>query len=380
MMTDKDHTRGGVMGTNDGTKSRTRLPLLLAVCVALIAVMLAAPSPAGADVETGVMYTCPEGSEVTPSEVFPFCSVLSEEVVPTIVLTSYTCPKGAEPSGGAGPSLKCKPTGALGNPGGLYILVDPIDILYTCPDGSSGTPSELFPFCMGKKETPIGSIPTIVRASVTTVTSCPTGSVMSGTECRKPVADVAHEETTTSSCPAGAVEEKMGTIVTCYRTTVTLVPAIETVVPLCNGVVPTIMGTEGDDELVGTENADVIIGLAGNDRIWGLEGNDVICAGDGADWVQAGDGQDYVDGGVGRDRIRGGRQADTIHPGDNGDKIWGNAGADVLHGDGGNDRIIGNVGDDVVVGGRGRVNVLDGRSGLDICSDAQADTIRLECE
>ena len=370
------------MGSSTGTKSRTRLPLLIAVCVALITVMLAGASPAGADIETGVMYTCPEGSAGAPSEVFPFCGVLSDDVVAPIVTTSYTCPKGAEPAGGAGPSLRCKPTGALGDPGGLYILVDPIDILvYICPDGSSGTPSELFPFCMGKKETPIGSIPTIVAAIVTTTTGCPNGSVISGTECRKPVADVALQVTMTYSCPAGAVaEETMEDIIKCVRTTATLVPAIETVVPLCNGVVPTIMGTEGDDELVGTENADVIIGLAGNDRIRGLGGNDVICGGDGVDSVFAGDGQDYVDGGAGRDRIRGGRQADTIHGGDNGDKIWGNAGADILHGDGGNDRIIGNVGDDVVIGGRGRVDVLDGRSGVDICSDAQADTIRLECE
>ena len=251
-------------------------------------------SVAGADVETGVMYTCPEGSAGTPSEVFPFCAVLSDDVVPPIVTTSYTCPEGAEPTGGVGPSLKCKPTGALGNPGGLYILVDPIDTLvYTCPDGSSGTPSELFPFCMGKKKTPIGSIPTIVAAIVTTTTGCPTSSVMSGTECRKPVANVAQQVTTTYSCPAGAVaEETTEDIIKCVRTTATLVPAIETVVPLCNGVVPTIMGTEGDDELVGTENADVIIGLAGNDRIRGLGGNDVICAGDGTDWGHAGDGQD----------------------------------------------------------------------------------------
>jgi hypothetical protein len=370
------------MGSTNGTKSRTRLQVLIAVCAALIAVTLAAPSPAGADVETGVMYTCPEGSEGTPSDVFPFCSVLSEEEVPPNALMSYTCPEGTEPAGGVGPSLKCKPIGALGNPGGLYIIVDPIDTVgYTCPAGSSGTPSELFPFCTGRKQTPIGSIPTIVKAFAFTMTSCGPGTVAVDKQCRKPVADVAHVETTTYSCPAGTVaEETMEDLIKCVRTTATLVPAIETVVPLCNGVVPTIMGTEGDDELVGTENADVIIGLAGNDQIWGLEGNDVICAGDGADWVQAGDGQDYVDGGAGRDRIRGGRQVDTIHGGDNGDKIWGNAGADILHGDGGNDRIIGNVGDDVVIGGRGRVDVLDGRSGLDICSDAQADTIRLECE
>ena len=52
----------------------------------------------------------------------------------------------------------------------------------------------------------------------------------------------------------------------------------------------------------------------------------------------------------------------------------------MLYGDAGNDRVIGNVGDDEVIGGRGRVDVLDGRSGLDRCSDAQANTIRRECE
>ena len=44
---------------------------------------------------------------------------------------------------------------------------------------------------------------------------------------------------------------------------------------VCNGLVPGIIGTEGDDDIDGTEGDDVIAGLGGNDRIRGLGGNDV---------------------------------------------------------------------------------------------------------
>ena len=51
----------------------------------------------------------------------------------------------------------------------------------------------------------------------------------------------------------------------------------------CAGLVPTIVGTAGDDVLSGTPGDDVIVGLAGDDVIIGRGGDDVICGGDGAD-------------------------------------------------------------------------------------------------
>lgn len=44
----------------------------------------------------------------------------------------------------------------------------------------------------------------------------------------------------------------------------------------CDGLVATIVGTEGDDELVGTDQQDVIVGLGGNDVISGGASNDVV--------------------------------------------------------------------------------------------------------
>ena len=70
---------------------------------------------------------------------------------------------------------------------------------------------------------------------------------------------------------------------------------------LCAGLTPTIVGTDGADDLVGTNDADVIVGLGGNDEIDGLAGNDVICGGDGDDVIDGSTGSDVIVGGVGTD-------------------------------------------------------------------------------
>ena len=49
----------------------------------------------------------------------------------------------------------------------------------------------------------------------------------------------------------------------------------------CDGLVATIVGTEGDDELLGTDEGDVIVGLGGDDVILPGAGDDVVCAGAG---------------------------------------------------------------------------------------------------
>jgi predicted extracellular nuclease len=96
---------------------------------------------------------------------------------------------------------------------------------------------------------------------------------------------------------------------------------------LCQGLVPTIVGTEGDDVLRGTNGRDVVLGLGGNDTITGGNGDDVVCGGAGND----------------------------VLSGENGDDVLlGGAGDDVLHGDNGSNTLIGGAGTDVLDQGRGK--------------------------
>jgi hypothetical protein len=92
----------------------------------------------------------------------------------------------------------------------------------------------------------------------------------------------------------------------------------------CNGLVPTIRGTAGNDTLRGTNGVDVIVGLGGNDTITGGNGDDVICGGagddrlsgeNGNDRLSGGFGVDVLDGGNGDDVLVGGPGADTLTPG-----------------------------------------------------------------
>jgi len=132
---------------------------------------------------------------------------------------------------------------------------------------------------------------------------------------------------------------------------------------LCNGLTPTIIGTEGDDVLTGTAGVDVIAGLGGDDIIYGLEGEDVICGGDGNDTIDAGPQKDIVYGGNGHDTIfgRGGW-----------DDLFGGAGDDVIHGNAGNDTIKANGGFDSVRGGNGDDNI-NGGNGNDTLSGGEGD-------
>ncbi|MEX1208081.1 MAG: hypothetical protein WEE36_05635 [Acidimicrobiia bacterium] len=110
---------------------------------------------------------------------------------------------------------------------------------------------------------------------------------------------------------------------------------------LCNGLHPTILGTNGPDMLKGTNGRDVIVGLGGADTIYGLGGNDVICGGGGGDIIDGGDGDDRIRGGSGTDLIEGG------------------AGRNRLSGGRGNDLIVASAADRV----RGGAGVNEVRSG-----------------
>jgi predicted extracellular nuclease len=94
----------------------------------------------------------------------------------------------------------------------------------------------------------------------------------------------------------------------------------------CDGLVPTIVGTPGDDVITGTNGRDVIMGLGGNDTIAGGNGDDVICGGAGDDRLTGANGDDILLGGFGDDRLDGGN---------------------------GEDRLVGGPGTDVLTQGRG---------------------------
>jgi uncharacterized protein YkwD len=78
---------------------------------------------------------------------------------------------------------------------------------------------------------------------------------------------------------------------------------------LCNGLKPTILGTNGPDVIQGTPGDDVILAGAGRDRVDGAGGNDTICGGRGNDLLIGGAGRDLLIGGPGlKDRCREGEQ------------------------------------------------------------------------
>ncbi len=101
------------------------------------------------------------------------------------------------------------------------------------------------------------------------------------------------------------------------------------VVPKCQGKVPTILGTAGNDVITGTSGIDVVHSVSGADKIDGLGGADIICGGEGPDVIKGGAGADTVDGGGSNDDVNGG---------DANDILIGGLGSDSIRGDGGTDR------------------------------------------
>ena len=98
----------------------------------------------------------------------------------------------------------------------------------------------------------------------------------------------------------------------------------------CNGLLPTINGTNGAETLTGTNKNDVIMGLGGNDVITGGNGNDVICGGAGDDVVDGGNGDDVLLAG----------SATTPSPAPTATTaLIGGPGADVLNGGSGSNSI-----------------------------------------
>jgi len=136
---------------------------------------------------------------------------------------------------------------------------------------------------------------------------------------------------------------------------------------LCDGLVATIVGTSGHDNLIGTAGDDVIAALEGSDVVFGMGGNDTICGGPGVDVLDGNEGDDWISGGAHGDRIRGG---------DGWDIILGNGGPDLVYSGGGNDIVTGGLGDDQIIAGIGDDAVYGGL-GNDTVSGTEGDDVLL---
>ncbi|NNC78574.1 MAG: hypothetical protein HKN94_00340 [Acidimicrobiales bacterium] len=155
----------------------------------------------------------------------------------------------------------------------------------------------------------------------------------------------------------------------------------------CNGVLATIVGTEGRDVLTGTGGRDVIAGLGGDDTILALGGDDLVCGGDGNDILDSGrgndtmfgnDGRDLLLGSAGNDVLDGGRQNDRVRGGTGSDVLRGGSGRDRISGNGGPDLLYGSAGNDVLVGGGGE-DEFNGGGAIDRCLRTGLERIK-RCE
>ncbi len=145
--------------------------------------------------------------------------------------------------------------------------------------------------------------------------------------------------------------------------------------PRCAGLIPTHIGTAGDDTINGNAGHNVILGLGGNDTINGLGGNDTICGGDGNDVIRGGFGTDVLYGQDGDDRIFGDADNDTLHGGNGNDVIRGGDGNDTLNGNAGNDTLNGEAGNDTANGGDGSDTINGGDGNDTLRGEAGNDTV-----
>ncbi len=155
-------------------------------------------------------------------------------------------------------------------------------------------------------------------------------------------------------------------------------PNFQVTIPLhaCDGLVPTIEGTEFDDVLKGTPGDDIILARGGNDLVRGGGGNDILCGGSGNDRLIGGGGDDLIDGGPGDDRAFGNSGDDELAGGTGDDRLGGGSGDDRLFGGPGADKLRGNSGTDRLDGGEGP-DVLYGGSGADVILGSEGgDTLR----
>ena len=111
-----------------------------------------------------------------------------------------------------------------------------------------------------------------------------------------------HRDLGSTSCPGGAFYSTLANL----RLQITPVNfGFQPSDLRCNGQVPTIFGTPGNDRIYGTDGPDVIVGITGNDWVSGQDGDDMICGDDGDDIIFGGLGDDWTSGGTGDDACSG---------------------------------------------------------------------------
>jgi Ca2+-binding RTX toxin-like protein len=135
----------------------------------------------------------------------------------------------------------------------------------------------------------------------------------------------------------------------------------------CFGRPATIVGTDGDDEILGTAGPDVIVSLDGDDSIQAGPGADYVCAGPGRDDLVGGSGNDVLSGDTGPDGLVGNRGHDVGHGG-GGDDHWGDSEPRTI----GHDRFFGGSGDDFARGELGR-DAFFGGQGVDSLAGGRGD-------
>ncbi|NND03945.1 MAG: tandem-95 repeat protein [Acidimicrobiia bacterium] len=133
----------------------------------------------------------------------------------------------------------------------------------------------------------------------------------------------------------------------------------------CNGVIATIVGTNGPDVIFGTSGDDVIVGLKGADEIHGGAGDDLICGDGGFDKLYGDEGNDRLEGWAGNDRLFGGDGDDFLKGEGRSDLLKGGDGEDTLVGGKGFDRLFGNRDNDLLKAKDGGEDKLNGGRGFD---------------
>lgn len=113
-----------------------------------------------------------------------------------------------------------------------------------------------------------------------------------------------------------------------------------------------IVGALGDDTIYGGDGNDIIEGAQGNDHLYGGDGDDWITDYENDDFIAGGPGNDYVSAGPGvLDTVFGNDGDDELHGGDGIDMVFGDDGDDMLFGEGDTDLLMGGEGNDYVDGG-----------------------------
>jgi uncharacterized repeat protein (TIGR01451 family) len=130
------------------------------------------------------------------------------------------------------------------------------------------------------------------------------------------------------------------------------------VLPGCGGMLATIVGTLGDDNVLDTAADDVISTLAGDDTVVARRGgDDAICTGGGDDTVVSRAGNNEIYTGPGDDNIGAGPGDDVIDAGSEDDSIVAGAGDDMINAGAGDDHINAGSGSDAIDGGIGNDNI-----------------------